>query len=53
MNKNDQPVVQISALNGSIAFYIKSLGLRLHFCDEDPAEQEAFAFLKLEGGNPE
>ncbi|NMC14339.1 MAG: hypothetical protein GYA34_15830, partial [Chloroflexi bacterium] len=45
MNKNDHTAFQVSDLNASIAFYTKSLGLRLLFSDEDPAEQEAFAFL--------
>lgn len=53
MNKNDHTAFQVSDLNASIAFYTKSLGLRLLFSDEDPAEQEAFAFLELEGGNLE
>lgn len=53
MNKNDHTAFQVSDLNAAINFYVESLGLHLLFRGINQEEREAYAFLKLEGGNLE
>jgi lactoylglutathione lyase len=53
MNKNDHTAFQVSDMDAAIHFYTGSLGLRLLFRDVNQDEQEAFAFLELEGGSLE
>ncbi|MBU0491273.1 MAG: VOC family protein [Chloroflexi bacterium] len=53
MNRNDHTAFQVSDMDAAIRFYTESLGLRLLFRSVNPEEQEAYAFLKLEGGNLE
>jgi lactoylglutathione lyase len=53
MNKTDHTAFQVSNLDEAIHFYVESLGLYLQFRSVNQAEQEAFAFLELEGGNLE
>jgi lactoylglutathione lyase len=53
MNKNDHTAFRVSDLDAAIRFYTESLGLRLLFRSVNHEEQEAYAFLELEGGNLE
>ena len=53
MPKNDHTAFQVSNLEESIRFYTTSLGLKLRFQAVNPEEQEAYAFLELEGGGLE
>jgi len=53
MTKNDHMAFQVSNMDESIRFYTEALGLRLMFRHINPAEQEDYAFLELEGGNLE
>lgn len=53
MNKYDHTAFQVSDLDAAIRFYTKSLGLRLLFRGVNQEEQEAFAFLELDGGSLE
>jgi lactoylglutathione lyase len=51
--KNDHVALRVSNMDASIAFYTRSLGLRLLSRSTNPAEREEYAFLELEGGNLE
>ncbi|MCG3199944.1 MAG: VOC family protein [Candidatus Omnitrophica bacterium] len=51
--KLDHVAVQVSDLSAAIDFYTRTLGLELLFRELDPVHHEAFAFLRLEGGNLE
>jgi lactoylglutathione lyase len=51
--KNDHTAFQVSNLDQSIEFYTQSIGLNLMFKGINKEEQEAYAFLELEGGNLE
>jgi lactoylglutathione lyase len=53
MHKNDHTAFRVSDLDAAIRFYTESLGLRLLFRSVNHKEQEAYAFLELEGGNLE
>jgi len=53
IRKNDHTAFQVSNLDHSIAFYTQSIGLNLIFRAINEEEQEAYAFLELEGGNLE
>jgi lactoylglutathione lyase len=53
MPKLDHVAIRVANLEASIGFYTKKLGLKLLFQQVDPAHDEAFAFLELEGGNLE
>jgi catechol 2,3-dioxygenase-like lactoylglutathione lyase family enzyme len=53
MAKNDHTAFQVSDMDSAIRFYTKCLGLRLISSNVNPAEQEAYSFLELEGGNLE
>ncbi len=53
MDKNDHTAFQVSDMDAAVRFYTGSLGLRLIFRDVNHEEQEAYAFLELEGGNLE
>jgi lactoylglutathione lyase len=51
--KNEHTAFQVSKIDESVAFYTQKLGLRLISRETNPAEQEDYAFLELEGGNLE
>ena len=51
--KNEHTAFQVSNMDESLAFYTQKLGLRLISRETNPAEQEDYAFLELEGGNLE
>jgi len=53
MAKNDHTAFQVSDMDAAIRFYTGSLGLRLKSRNVNQQEQEAYAFLELEGGNLE
>ena len=53
IRKNDHTAFQVSNLDQSIEFYTQSIGLNLIFRGINEEEQEAYAFLELEGGNLE
>ena len=49
----DHVAIRVSDMQASLAFYTAKLGLELLFQKVDREHHEAFAFLKLEGGNLE
>ncbi len=51
--KNEHTAFQVSNMDESLAFYTQKLGLQLISRETNPAEQEDYAFLELEGGNLE
>lgn len=51
--KLDHVAVQVADLDGAIDFYADRLGLPLLFRELDEEHREAFAFLRLDGGNIE
>lgn len=51
--KLDHVAVQVADLDAAIAFYAGRLGLSLLFRELDEEHREAFAFLRLDGGNIE
>jgi len=51
--KNEHTAFQVSNMDESLAFYTQKLGLRLISRETNPAEQEDYAFLELDGGNLE
>jgi len=53
MLKLDHVALRVADLDRALGFYTENLGLELLFRKVDPAHHEAFAFLKLEGGNLE
>ena len=52
-NRNDHTAFQVSDMDAAIEFYTEALGLHLLFRDINHEEQEAYAFLELDGGNLE
>lgn len=51
--KFDHAAVQVADLDAAIDFYADRLGLPLLFRELDETHREAFAFLRLDGGNIE
>ena len=51
--RNEHTAFQVSNMDESLAFYTQKLGLRLISRETNPAEQEDYAFLELDGGNLE
>lgn len=53
MPKLDHVAIQVADIEASISFYTEKLGFELMFHEVDRDHQEAFAFLKMDGGNLE
>jgi len=53
MPKLDHVALEVSDMDAAIAFYTQKLGLKLISNKVDEIHHEAFAFLKLDGGNLE
>lgn len=51
--KNEHTAFRVSNMDEALAFYTQKLGLRLISRETNPAEQEDYAFLELDGGNLE
>ncbi len=53
MLRNDHIALPVSDMDTAIQFYTEKIGLPLMSRNIDPAQQEEFAFLALQGGNLE
>ena len=51
--KLDHVAIQVTDLDASIAFYSGRLGMPLMFRELDADHREAFAYMRLDGGNIE